>query len=362
MAAILPGLLAPALIGCGSYAGQSLVIATPWAEAETRALAKAFAGRPGDPVSITWVRLSPGLGPEDVLAHRAPVDLFLGGPASDYRRLAASGKLGNDDGSSWRVARRSPTNRGASDDPREDPARLAGAIAELHAGRWPEGYASLIRSAPEGEGEWIEGAALAPGADNPEAARAFLGLLKFPETPTPAAEPPEADPLLADLLGAVLIDARDELQAARTAVRRADDPPRWVAWMTQPPPWPPASLTRLVERHRAKVEALEARINQQKAAGEDVTSLRQELARLIPPDRDLARQFAPDEASRAWLLESWARAPRPIDGALLAEIAGAADGRLVREPRFRAWLRGEWRAWARQRFRRVAREAGKGRP
>src|SRR4051794_15646627 len=106
MAAILPGLLAPALIGCAPFAGQSLVIATPWTEAETRSLAKAFAARPGDPVSITWVRLAPGLGPEDVIDHRVPADLILGGPASDYRRLADLGKLRHDDGPAWQVARR----------------------------------------------------------------------------------------------------------------------------------------------------------------------------------------------------------------------------------------------------------------
>ena len=38
--------------------------------------------------------------------------------------------------------------------------------------------------------------------------------------------------------------------------------------------------------------------------------------------------------------------------------AGAAEGRLAREPRFRAWLRGEWTAWTRQLYRRVARLAG----
>ena len=45
-------------------------------------------------------------------------------------------------------------------------------------------------------------------------------------------------------------------------------------------------------------------------------------------------------------------------GPCLAELAGAADGRLAREPRFRAWLRGEWTAWTRQLYRRVARLAG----
>jgi hypothetical protein len=43
---------------------------------------------------------------------------------------------------------------------------------------------------------------------------------------------------------------------------------------------------------------------------------------------------------------------------LMAEMAAAVDGRLAREPRFRAWLRSEWTAWHRQLYRRVARVAG----
>jgi hypothetical protein len=72
----------------------------------------------------------------------------------------------------------------------------------------------------------------------------------------------------------------------------------------------------------------------------------------------LAEQVAPDPRARAWLLNSWERPQAPIDGALLAELAGAAEGRLATEPRFRAWLRAEWTAWARQRYRRVERQAG----
>ena len=63
-------------------------------------------------------------------------------------------------------------------------------------------------------------------------------------------------------------------------------------------------------------------------------------------------------AVRSWLLESWEQPSRPIDGALLGELAHAVGGRLAREPRFRAWLQAEWTAWARQRYRRVARVAG----
>ncbi len=344
-ATLLLGIIAPILHACAPGTTPALVVATPWPEAETRALADAFAQRPGDPVPIRWVRLARGIGPEAVAAHRAPFDVILGGPASAYRRLTAAGAIGGDgEATPWRVARRSPFAPKASD-PRDDPAAIAGAEARLEQSpTWAESYAALVRSDGQGApssvpGEWVEGAAVAPGARNPEAARAFLSLLGEIEArpPLPPGEP-DSQPLLADLLGATLVDAREELRAASVAVERAGIPPRWDAWMTQAPPWPPASITRMIERGKAR--------------GEDPT----------PLVEDLARKLVPDSAANARLLESWERPPRPIDAALLTEIAGADGGRLAREPGFRAWLRGEWRAWARQRYRRVAREAGKARP
>jgi hypothetical protein len=77
----------------------------------------------------------------------------------------------------------------------------------------------------------------------------------------------------------------------------------------------------------------------------------------MPLIETLAAQLAPEADVRAWLLRSWLVPGRSVDGALLDELAAAVDGRLVREPRFRAWLRSEWTAWARQRYRRVARLA-----
>ena len=101
-----------------------------------------------------------------------------------------------------------------------------------------------------------------------------------------------------------------------------------LRWLSEPPPWPPASVDKLQNR------------------GGD---------RAIAMVHDLAGQIAPDPALRFWLVQSWLRPRRLFDQALLAELARAEGGRLVREPRFRAWLRGEWTAWARQRYRRVAR-------
>ena len=71
----------------------------------------------------------------------------------------------------------------------------------------------------------------------------------------------------------------------------------------------------------------------------------------------LAREIAPEPAVRAWLVRSWLAPSRLTDDTLLIELAGASDGRLCREPRFRDWLRAEWTAWARQRYRRVLRTA-----
>ena len=152
------------------------------------------------------------------------------------------------------------------------------------------------------------------------------------ERSTKAPEP-DADALLADLLAATLVDARDELVAARGVLdgaephERSDAWKRAESWMIQPPPWPPASIESLLGR------------------GENAMALVETLAAQLAPDADV----------RAWLVRSWLSPPRPVDGALLNELARAEGGRLCREPRFRAWLRSEWTAWARQRYRRVAR-------
>ena len=102
--------------------------------------------------------------------------------------------------------------------------------------------------------------------------------------------------------------------------------------MTQPPPWPPASVARILEREQNAMPLLET----------------------------LAAEIAPEPDVRAWLLRSWLSPPRQVDGALLDELGGVLDGRLARSPRFRAWLRGEWTAWARKRYRRVARQVTAG--
>ena len=73
----------------------------------------------------------------------------------------------------------------------------------------------------------------------------------------------------------------------------------------------------------------------------------------------LAGELSPRPAVRGWLIRSWLSPPRLVDETLLAELAHAAEGRLIHEPRFRSWLRAEWTASARQRYRRVAKLAAR---
>ena len=141
---------------------------------------------------------------------------------------------------------------------------------------------------------------------------------------------PDFDALLAELLGATLVDAQDELWAAWEALERAGSPGPALKWLTEPPPWPPASIEKYLKRE-----------------GEHAMSLIETLV----------GELSPRPGVRAWLIRSWLAPPRAVDDDLLVEIARAADGALVHEPRFRAWLRAEWTAWARQRYRRVAKLA-----
>ncbi len=147
--------------------------------------------------------------------------------------------------------------------------------------------------------------------------------------PTNETDPAVAN-LVADLLGATLVDAQDELWAAWAALERAGYPAKVLKWMTDPPPWPPASVAKILGQ-----------------PGETAMTLIETLA----------REIAPEPSVRAWLVRSWLSPKRLVDDTLLTELAQAVDGRLCREPRFRDWLRAEWTAWARQRYRRVVRLA-----
>jgi len=253
-------------------------------------------------------------------------------------------------------------------DPRGDRISLARAMSGLDHDRWREGYARLVQAAGSdprislasgrsaddqvrSEGgqagtpfeppfpTWrLEFAAIPRTARNQEAARGFLRFLAETQRVVPAralspAEivagvDPDAESMVADLLGATLFDAQDELSAAWASLERARDRDRALEWLTEPPPWPPASVAKYLRRD-----------------GEQAMTLIQTLA----------AELAPEPAARAWLLRSWLSPPRTVDDKLMGELARAEEGRLGHEPRFRAWLREEWTAWARQRYRRVAR-------
>ncbi len=213
------------------------------------------------------------------------------------------------------------------------------ALAVIHCYQWVDGYASLVLD------DWRrltidsdclqsvrgEGLAVLRRSRHAATARAVLDGLTGLGDLQPAKIDPflAAEPLLVDLLNATLIESRPERAEAIEALSRADDPQGPRRWMIEAPPWPPASITKILERESNAMPFLET----------------------------LAGQIAPEAVLRAWLLRSWLAPSKPIDLATLDDLSRAVDGRLVEEPRFRSWLRAEWAAWARQRYRRVARKA-----
>ena len=328
--------------GCDVGGDDSLAVASAW-PAAGRARAEALF-RETTAARVRWVVLAPGDDITRVANRRRPPDLILGGPASAYDALTRRGLLepSAEGAPAWYVAPGSwatrPIASFAFNEPRRDPNALRRAKGVLESGPWSVGYARLIgevERTPAREGgdlDFPEGVAAVRGSRHAAAARSVLddlarrGRLNEPILETN----PDTDALLADLLGATLVDARDELVSAWSALDAAGKPARSLGWMSLAPPWPPASVGKILARESNAMPLLET----------------------------LAAQVAPEPGARAWLLRSWLSPPRLIDGRVIDELAGAAEGRLVREPRFRAWLRAEWTAWARQRYRRVARQAG----
>jgi hypothetical protein len=382
----------------GTLEADVLRVATTWSRSEQVRLELEFIewiarNQPPSvprPIKLAWMTMDTGERLDRLCDRFQPADVLLGGSVTEYARLASTGKLAPLDGEKppfWGAARRSvivlsggrpePPSRLAFDDPRTDPQTLAWATGQLSKLGWGEGYAKLVslfghathtpgwRSGSalaayqRGEAEatpwaiavddsaragiadstgveWDEGVAVCRASLHPALARTFLRFLAETRGVRLGANTlgrdPDASGLMADLLGATLVDAQDELVSAWTTLDRqgSNAPSSARAWLTESPPWPPASVERL-----------------QKRGGEDALTLVE----------DLAGQIAPDPAVRLALLQSWLRPRRLIDDALIAELSSAAEGRLVREPRFRSWLRAEWTAWARQRYRRVARLA-----
>jgi hypothetical protein len=338
-------LLILGLAGCGAAAEPPLVIATSWPPLARAQLERMIAHVTSDRQPVEWVELKSGERLTTVFDRRGGVDVALGFLPADYARLAGSGQLiafDSTDPAPWRTIHRSRTVGSAhKGDPRHDPEAFALAKSIVQDD-WVKGYEQLIRRSASSDPktdldfpttEALECVAMTQGGKNPERARAFLqalttiGLAKPPGVD--AAIEATADELFADLLGAATVDALNELRDADAALRNYGHPAKAEASIGERPPWPPASVGKL-RSSAGGIELVET----------------------------LAEQIAPDPTARAWLVESWSRPKQPIDRALLVEIAGAADGRLAREPRFRSWLRGEWTAWTRQLYRRVARVAG----
>ena len=345
-------LLVVSLAGCSSPWGDDpprLVIATPWPPSARLAAEAIYRGEGGNR-PIAWVELgSHRWG--DACDRRGGVDLILGGPARLFQMLDDVGQLvpiDPTDPTPWRqVERPGLIEANPTGDPRDDPGSFAEAKAVLEAEGWTKGYETLARR-PAGSTPRTnpvratlksppEAVALIKSGRHPDQARRFLTALTsqgwISPAPTDADLDARVDDLLADLLGAALVDARNERLDALTALEVHSHPRIADRAVGDPPPWPPASVAKLrADPGRASLlESLEG-------------------------------QIAPDPEALDWLKASWEGPKRSVDLALLREIGRASGGRLARSPRFRAWLRGEWTAWTQQLYRRVARLAGGYRP
>ncbi len=325
--------------GCGvGEVDDALTVATTWPADERAAWAERVQGSQLA-TPLRWLVLAPG----DDLAHVAtrtnPPDIILGAPASTCERLARNGLLeANSQGQAWSIAAQKSLIFDSTDDPRVHPRTLSALKSALDGPSWSKGYARLVASRDLDDSsmsDQLEGVAALRRARHAVTARALIDALATPTLmeskhgSTTTGATLDADALLADLLGATLVDARDERLSAWNALESANHPAKAEADLVEPPPWPPASVEKLLLTDPHAMPMLET----------------------------LAAQLAPAADCRGWLLRSWLTPKRAIDGNVLTEIATAAHGRLVREPRFRAWLRSEWTAWARQRYRRVARVA-----
>jgi hypothetical protein len=333
--------------GCRPRGDDRLVIGTTWDSDRLRPLQAELDTRFGaQGPAIRWVRLAPGDDLARFAERRPGVDVLLGGEDEAYDRMERQGLLASEE-DVRRISLESTarsTSPGLFRGPRLDPRSLADAKHELSRDDWKAGYERMVlRCGSGGEiasnSQPKEGAAILKGCRHPESARNVLRLLIESGGAKPFNRPVEAasssDGLLADLLRATLIDSRDELRGAWEASAEPGEPGRSRHWMCEPPPWPPASVSKIQSR-----------------SGDQAMGMVETLA----------GQLAPDPVLRSWLIRSWLKPPRLIDGTVLDEIAHAEDGRLIREPRLRSWLRAEWTAWARQRYRRVARQAALGPP
>jgi hypothetical protein len=366
------GVVTAAATGCGPSEQPGVLVATNWPVDERVRLQFEFqqwlmSARPDPghaPIKLEWLELAPGEDMAPLALRRSPPDVLLGAPVALLEQFSQQERLipvKDTDSVRWCITRRAGIQPAEPGDPRRDTLALAWALRQLEPGRWREGYARLVAIAGHGsrigwhagvkrgnraEGSLVtpvdsprpEGAGILSSARDPAPAREFLRFLietrqadlASSSGVTDHAADPDTEPLVADLLGATLVDAQDELWTAWDALERAGSPGPARTRLTEPPAWPPASVDNYLKRE-----------------GENAMSLIETLA----------GELSPRPAVRGWLIRSWLSPPRLVDETLLAEMAHAAEGRLIHEPRFRSWLRAEWTASARQRYRRVAKLA-----
>jgi hypothetical protein len=366
------GVVTAAATGCGPSEQPGVLVATNWPldervriQSEFRQWLMSSIPDPGHaPIKLEWLVLAPGEDMAPVALRRSPPDVLLGAPVALLEQFSQQERLipvKDTDSVRWCMTRQAGIQPAEPGDPRRDTLALAWALRQLEPGRWREGYARLVDIAGHGsrigwhagvkrgnraEGSLVtpvdsprpEGAGILSSARDPAPAREFLRFLietrqadlASSSGVTDHAADPDTEPLVADLLGATLVDSQDELWTAWDALERAGSPGPARTRLTEPPAWPPASVDKYLKRE-----------------GENAMSLIETLA----------GELSPRPAVRGWLIRSWLSPPRLVDETLLAEMAHAAEGRLIHEPRFRAWLRAEWTASARQRYRRVAKLA-----
>ena len=305
--------------GTGCAEEADLVVATPWTpsgseEFEAR-LDASLAARnlEGGGPSIRWVRLPSWESPHRVLERAGRVDALIGWPASVCRSLQADGLLPPGDATLRVVAPGGPSPTHPPDpserrlslvdgDPRVGPRRPAEPI--------PDDPAVLAWTAGSGAGLEPAFAEVLDGA---------------PATMTPIAGDASrrVDRIAAAMIGAVFIDGG-----------LGDREPRlWPEGrpfeaLEQRPPWPPESIAAL-----RSVDGGEALLG------------------------TLAGAITADPEARDWLRSQWDRPRRPIDRALIEQMAAIGGGLLVDDPRFMALLRSDWTDWARLRAARGPRPA-----
>jgi len=127
-----------------------------------------------------------------------------------------------------------------------------------------------------------------------------------------------------DLAAILLADCRADLQAAWRVIDQStgEERARTERYLTERPPWPPASVQDLARRRGFEYVVA------------------------------LVEQMAVDGDERYWLIHEFQQPAGLVD---LNRLEKAVDGRLKQSIRFRAWLRAEWSTWVRQRCRRVQR-------